>query len=73
MGADSFDLNIAWCLMRIAHAGFLSDTTHCPMVTSKSVGRMTVPESESGPLPVQRHFGRIFSLACEELILLETS
>ena len=28
-----------WCLMRIALARFLSDTTHCPMVTSKSVGR----------------------------------
>ena len=25
--------------MRIAHARFLSDITHCPMVTSKSVAR----------------------------------
>ena len=28
--------------MRKAHARFLSDTTHCPMVTSKSVCRTTV-------------------------------
>ena len=29
-------------LMRIMHARFLSDTTHCPMVRSKSVCRATV-------------------------------
>ena len=38
------------CLMRIVHA-FLSDTTHCPMVTSKSVCRTTVLESGSGFVP----------------------
>ena len=36
-------------LMRIAHARFLSDTTQCPMVTSKSVCRTTVSDRGSGP------------------------
>ena len=36
------------CLMRIAHARFLSDTTHCPIVTSKSVCRTTVSDGGSG-------------------------
>ena len=31
------------CLMRTAHARFLSDTTHCPMMTSKPVCRTTMP------------------------------
>ena len=31
----------ALCLMRIAHAGFPSDTRHCPMVASQSVCRTT--------------------------------
>ena len=38
----------ASCLKRIAHARFLSDTRHCPMVTS--VCRRTVPDSGLGPL-----------------------
>ena len=33
------------CLMKLVRATFLSDTAHCPMVTSKSVCRMTVPDS----------------------------
>ena len=36
------------CLMRAVHARFLSDTTHCSMVTSNSVCRTTVPESGWG-------------------------
>ena len=35
------------CLMRIARARFLSDTAHCPMVTSKSVRRTTVSDGIS--------------------------
>ena len=35
--------------MRIVRARFPSDTTHCPMVTSKSVCPTTVPDSGSGP------------------------
>ena len=38
-------------LTRIAHAKFLSDKTHCPMVMSKPVGRTTVSDSEPGPQP----------------------
>ena len=38
------------CLLTIARARFLSDTTDCPMVTSKSVCRMTVPNSGSGTI-----------------------
>ena len=35
------------CLMRIAHvARFLSDTTHRPMMTLKSVCRTTVPDTQ---------------------------
>ena len=40
--------------MKMAHARFLSDTTLCPMMTSKSTCRSTVPESGSvrkGPDP----------------------
>ena len=29
--------------MRAAHAGFLSDTTHCSMVMSEPICRTTVP------------------------------
>ena len=36
--------NSVSCLMRTAHAGFLSDTIHCPTVTSKSVCT-TVPDA----------------------------
>ena len=32
------------CLMRTAHARFLSDMTHCPTVTSKPVCRTTMPD-----------------------------
>ena len=43
--------SVAQCLhMRIAHARFPSDTPHCPMVTSKSVCRMAVHDSGSGPI-----------------------
>ena len=38
-------------LTRTAHARFLSDTTHCPMVTSKPVCRTTVPDNG---LPIAR-------------------
>ena len=38
------------CLMRTAHARFLSDTTHCLIVTSRSVCRETVPDIGSGPV-----------------------
>ena len=38
------------CPMRTAHSGSLSDTRLCPMVTSMSVCRKTVPRSGSGPL-----------------------
>lgn len=38
------------CLIRIAHARSLSDGTHYPMVTTKSVRRMTVHDGESGAL-----------------------
>ena len=38
-----------WCPMRIARAGILSDTRHCPMMTSKSVSRPTVPDNGMGP------------------------
>ena len=31
--------------MRRVHAGFLSDTRRCPMVTSDSVCRTTMPDS----------------------------
>ena len=34
-----------WCLMRTAHAGFLSDNRHCPMVTSEPFCRTTVFDS----------------------------
>ena len=34
----------ALCQIRIAHARVLSDTTHCPMVTSKYVCRRTVSD-----------------------------
>ena len=37
--------NSVSCLMRTAHAGFLSDTIHCPTVTSKPVCRMTVGQN----------------------------
>ena len=36
------------CLMRRAHARMLSNTAHCPVVTSKPVCCMTVPDSGSG-------------------------
>ena len=36
------------CLMRMPDAGLLSDTSHCPMVTSESVCRTTVSDSGSG-------------------------
>ena len=37
------------CLMKMAHAGFLSDTTQSPMVTSRSVfGTTTALDSEPG-------------------------
>ena len=36
-------------LMRIAHARFMSDTTHCRMVTSKFVFLATAPDDGSGP------------------------
>ena len=32
--------------MRIAHGRFLSDTTHCPTMASKSVCAATVPGTE---------------------------
>ena len=35
-------------LMRVANAGFLSGTRHCPMVASDSVCRTTVPNSVLG-------------------------
>ena len=35
------------CMMRLAHAGFLSDTTHNSIVTLEFVCRMTVPDSIS--------------------------
>ena len=38
--------------MKMMLARFLSDTTHCPMVTSKSVCRMT--GSDCGPGPVAK-------------------
>ena len=37
------------CLMRIARARFLSNTRHCPMVTSKFVCPTTMPGWRSGP------------------------
>ena len=37
-----FDVAVGQCRMTRAHARFISDTTHCPMVTSKSVCRRTV-------------------------------
>ena len=37
-------------LIRIAHAGFLSDRTHCTMMTSKSVCLTRVPDSGSRSL-----------------------
>ena len=43
-------LESIFCLMRIVRARFLSDRAHCPMVTSKSVCRMTVPNSGSGTI-----------------------
>ena len=42
MGADRL------CLMRTAHATFPSDTTHCPLVTSKSVCPTTLPDCGFG-------------------------
>ena len=46
--------------MRIPYARFLSDATHCPMVTSKSVGRQCLvvdlgPESVGVSLPDVAH------------------
>ena len=35
--------------MRIARARFLTDTTHCPIVTTKSVCPTTVSDRGSGP------------------------
>ena len=49
------------CLMRIAHIRVLLDTAHCPMVTSKYIGRTTVSDSQSEPLD---HHIHIF---CREL------
>ena len=42
-----FDFTAGQCLKRIAHARFLSDTTRCPMVTSKSVCPTTVSDGGS--------------------------
>ena len=39
------------CMMRMAHAAFLSDTTHCPMVTSRSICRTTMPDNDTGSYP----------------------
>ena len=50
-------------------AGCPSDTTHCPMVTSKSVWRMTKPDSGSGPLkrnsPTDPALHGLAPLVCE--------
>ena len=47
------------CSLRIAHARFLSDTTHCPKMIPKSACRRTVSNSGSGPLcgPVYMNSG----------------
>ena len=39
--------NIQLLWERTAHARFLSDTRHCPMMTSKSVRRTSMPDSGS--------------------------
>ena len=44
-------LNSVSCLMTTVHARFPSDTAHCPMVTSTSICRTTVPDSGSGHKP----------------------
>ena len=41
---------VSLCLVSIAPARFLRDTTHCPVVASKSVCPTTEPNSGSGPL-----------------------
>ena len=51
------------CLLRIAHARFLSDTKHCPMVTLETFCRTTVPECESRGLGQERNSERAVS-AC---------
>ena len=38
-------LNGVLCLMGVALTRLLSDTTHCPTVTSKTVCRMTVGQN----------------------------
>ena len=46
-----FDVTVEQCLivsLRIAHARFLSDTVHCPMVTSKYVVRRCVMVPDGG-------------------------
>ena len=48
------------CLVRTEHARFLSDTTHCPIMTSKSVCRTAVPDSGSGLKDNERSSHRVF-------------
>ena len=48
-----FDVTVRQCPVfdeTMAHARVLSDTTHCPMMTSKPVCRTTVLDGRSGLL-----------------------
>ena len=51
-------LDSVLCLMRAAHARFLSDTARCRMVTSKSVCCVTVPDAGQGPAIKYLVFGQ---------------
>ena len=51
-----WDSVLIFCLMKIARARFLSDTTHFPMLTSEPVCRTTVPEAFTDS--VDRSFDR---------------
>ena len=44
--------DIVLCFMGVAHVRFLSDTRRCPMMTSKSVRRTTLPDGGSEPQTV---------------------
>ena len=58
-----------WCLMKTAHARFLSHMTRCPIATSKPVCRTTVPNSGSVSLPT----GLLCSLRSAHLRLVSQS
>ena len=45
----TFSWDSVLCLWKIAHGGFLSAITHCPMVMSESVCRTTWPDNGFGP------------------------